>query len=832
VVVSFLAFCISGCAPLRLLGHLISPSYPTFTDGQEITLAGLSTPVTVIEREDGVFRIEADTRHDLFLVQGYLQARDRTFQLELLRHMARGELAALLGDVSMGLKTALEIDRFNRFVGFARGADDLLAGMDPESRADIEAFSAGIGAWMSHGPAPLELRLLDHRIEPWTVADSLAISRLFMFGLTHNYTRELRRLLIACDAGLEALERVWPSMIEFGPYLLPPESLPPERHPVSPSVVPEMATELDRLCPSRAAASAQTARLGGLRSPLEAFTSGMNASNNWVVAGSRTHSGKPILAGDPHLPHMNPPVLWGVEQVLPESRLAGFTVTGHPYVAFGHNGKVAWSETINNVDLQDLYVERTGPLSQGGVGYERDGVIVPFEERTESFHVRGRKEPVTATARYTVHGVVLNDVDDFVRDRIPLTSLQVLPLHGAQDAAAMRRLMTARSVAEAIEAVEPMDSACLNWLFADSAGAIGWTSPCRVPARDGFRGTFPAPGWLSRYDWQGFYDKRNLPVSVNPERGWIASANNDVLPNDRFPSAYDNDASPPNRYLRIARRLDASRRLTTDDMLNLQFDTGVEYWPRVREELKEVLCTAEESRIRFALAARILCEWDGNVEGAGGTLFTLLTHGVLDRALADELSGGAKGDLWHYLQSIPHIETNVDWLWARPAEDPVWDDVRTEKVETRADIVRAALGDAVELASSRWGSDPKRWEWGKVRPFTLRHPLGRAGRILASTLDGPTVPGTGAPETVFKNQFLRSDREHMDPSFGPVIRLVFDFSDLEGASSYLFAGGQSGWPGSPHYADQLEDWRFARPRPLTPKSNATSARVTFIPATR
>ncbi len=226
-----------------------------------------------------------------------------------------------------------------------------------------------------------------------------------------------------------------------------------------------------------------------------------------------------------------------------------------------------------------------------------------------------------------------------------------------------------------------------------------------------------------------------------------------------------------------------------------------------------------------------LCEWDGDLhaESSAATLFTLTQNAILDLAIADELGGGADGEMWTYLQSIAHIETVVEWMWERSADDPLWDDARTEAVESRDDVVASAFRIAVEAAVSAWGEDVERWHWGAVRPFQLRHPLGGANPVLGWLLHAPTLQGRGGPETVFKNQFLRSDRADMHPSFGPVLRMVIDLGDPR-AATFALAGGQSGWPGSAHYADLLEDWMEGEMHPLTPDASAVTAVVRLLPA--
>lgn len=822
--------------PLWVIGaYWLAPDYPRFKAGEAVPLAGLGTAVDVALYPDGRYRIAAETPADLYRAHGYLQARDRMFQMDLLRHIAQGRLAEMVGDVPFGSGTSLTTDRFNRFVGLAAEAEAIVAALDGEQRGYLDAFAHGVNAWIDTEARSFEHRLLEFDVEPWRAQDSLAIFRLMSFGLTHNYSREVRRLVIACAAGIDGAERVWPSQIEFEPYFLPPEHLGAQRHTPPEAIVPEMRAELESLCP-RAGDALAVDRPIQRALPSLAFADwlrqGISSSNNWVVGPSRSASGGALLANDPHLPHMNPPVAWGVHLVLPDRESVGFTLPGLPHVVFGHNFHVAWGATTNNVDLQDLYVLMPAlagdGLSEDALGYVYDGEVRRFEVRTETFRVRGGEE-VVASVRFSHHGPVLNDLDPFLRGRIPLTTLRGIPIGDSGDARAVERAGRARDAGEFVAAIQDFDTACQSWVYADSAGSFGFVSPCRVPIRRGWQGTFPVPGWLSRYEWDGWVAKDELPASPDPQRGWVATANNQPLPRNRYFTTYNNDASPPSRYVRIAAGLSGPDRLDRSAMARLQLDTVLPHWPRVHTTFLGAACAAEQTG-PAAEAQRHLCNWDGDLapDSVGATVFVLFQHALLDRALADDLPGGATGALWHWLQSIPHIETNIDWLWERSEADPVWDDRHTAAVETRADIVALALADAVRTGIEQYGARVDAWIWGDVRPFDLRHPLAGASSVLAAVLNSAPLRGRGAPETVFKNQFIRSDRSAMHPGIGPVLRFAVDMAD-PAAGGFALAGGQSGWPLSPHYADLLDAWMDNEMLPMTPPLGGDAPRLQLIP---
>lgn len=833
-----------GCGPLSALRYAVWPDPPDLRAGETIALPGLEAPVEVARRADGLWRIEAASESDALRAQGYLLARDRLAQLDLFRQLARGDLAAWLGERPFGDRTTLDVDRLNRFLGFDAIARRLAAAAPAEERERLAAFAAGIDAWIAEGRPSFEHRLLGRtRVEPWTAHDSLVIYAMIMHGLASNADREIRRLAIACAAGLPALERVWPTDLEFPSAALPEEAWAPRDWEPAPAVAPELAAALPSLCgqgdASPAGAAAAAARRAGevrFAAPLDPLRAlaGWSASNNWAVSGAHTASGRPVLSSDPHLPHMNPPLVYGVELVWPGEHRVGFAVVGTHRLAFGHNGRVAWGATTNHVDRQDLVVHRLRVEERGGErveGYEVEGAFVPFEVREEEFAVRGRA-PVRLRARFTRDGPLLNDLD-VLPAGLPLVALRLDAPDAPGDLAAVAAANGARSAADFAAAIDRVDLGCSSWVFADADGHIGFRSPCRVPVRRGWRGTFPVPGWRDAFQWTGIVPKGELPAVDDPAAGWIATANSQLVPSRRFPTAYNNDAASPSRWRRIAARLEESRangRLTLASSAAIQLDRRWAGWEAVRRELEAGFCAPREGDAHAAERAA-LCAWDGEMaaDSPVPTLHTLWTHALLDRALADDLPGGAGGELWRFVQSLLHFEAVVERLWTLPEGAPVWDDARTPERETRAELLEAALGDAAEAARARFGGDRAGWAWGRVRPFPLRHLFAPGdGPGLAWLLNATPAPADGGTETVLKQQFVRSDRERMHPAVGPVVRFSVDLAD-PWAGTFALAGGESGWPRSRFYGNLLADWLRGRGRPLTPPPSEDETRARLVP---
>ncbi len=261
-------------------------------------------------------------------------------------------------------------------------------------------------------------------------------------------------------------------------------------------------------------------------------------------------------------------------------------------------------------------------------------------------------------------------------------------------------------------------------------------------------------------------------------------------------------------------------------------DDQYAFWPQVRRAIEASICAPREGsgNAQVDQARRRLCEWDGKAgaESVAATVFELWTNALLDRALADEVPGGPRGELWRYVQSLLQFEAVVQWLWLQPQGAPAWDDARTPEPEGRAEVLERALSDAVAEGRRRFGPAIETWWWGRARAFSLRHPFAPSGGLLGLLWNSPHLMVPGDTETVFKQQFLRSDRERMRPVVGPVVRLTVDLGDPWSAV-YSLAGGESGWAGSAHYGDRLQEWSEGANRLLTPPPDREDMEARLAP---
>ncbi len=611
-----------------------------------------------------------------------------------------------------------------------------------------------------------EFTLTWHSPEPWRPADCLAFGKLMALFLAGNWRRELLRARLAARLTPKQLAALWP---DGGGDLV-------------------TLSELYRGLP-----------LDGLAALIPNELRVADASNEWVVAGSRTRSGKPLLANDPHL-RFAAPILWYLARLkAPGLSLAGATVPGAPFHVLGHNGRIAWGFTNTHSDTQDLFVER---LADGDPGrYLTPEGSAPFRLRSETILVRGG-DPVVLEVRATRHGPVISDVVPRAADQAEAGSVIALafPGLGADDLTpqAIYRLNRADGWAAFVAALRDFQAPQQNVVYADVDGNIGFYAPARVPVRRNGTGLAPVPGWTGEYDWTGWVPRAGLPKALNPPEGVIVNANNRIV-GPAYPHFLAAHWEADFRARRIAERIEAARtlgiELTVEDFLALQRDTVS---LAARHVLPPMLAGVEPNpRIRDSLDR--LAGWDGAMDRrrAEPLIFTAWLR-ELNRALyADEL-GPAFDDYWRLR---PEVVANM--LTA----DPAWCDVvTTPGTETCAERLTRALERALDWIERRYGADPTRWRWGAAHRARFRH------RVLESVplvrrLANLEIESAGGDHTVNRGTGDVSDPDRPFAHIhGAGFRAVYDLGNLD-RSRFVIATGQSGNPLSPHYRDFLERWR-------------------------
>ena len=737
-----------------------------------VVIPGLFAPVEAHFDGQGVPHVRAVLEVDAWRALGFLHAADRLFQMELRRRAAHGRLAEIFGSA------ALDMDRAARIAGYAALARrDWESLTDPERRA-LEAYAEGVNAFLSNHALPLEMRGLSLTPEPWTPIDSLAFERLLQDDLSVAESVERQAWNDARARGLDAAV-----------------ALLDASEPGSSRIAPETAEIL-----AGASRSSPVAWVASETAPA--------GSNAWALAGLRTASGKPLLAGDPHLQAERPGV-WYAAHVTSADGLdaAGLTLAGAPGVVIGHNGRVAWSLTMHQADDSDFFVER---VDWAAGTYQRGDAWVPLDRATETIKVKDGADVVVEVAG-TVHGPIVQRLDE--NPGIALARA-FAPAGLPQGPRPFLDAARARSGREIVSAWSRFAGPSVNVCWADVTGAIGVTVAGAIPRRRAGDGRFPVPGWTGSYDWNGTIFADALPAITAPEDGVIATANDDwsgaqrVLP---YPGFF----AEPDRAHRARELGVALTHASVADMRAMQNDVYSPYAARNVSVLTGLTFTDP----RAVRAASVLSTWDrrADTHGPSWLFFAFM------KELRKAVGGSAPRVTWSMLDGM------IDGGLAQS----YWDDKSTPQVETRQGRIETALAAAIDTVEREDGTDPARWSFGKAHRLTYDHAFASAlPPSVAKRLAIGPVALPGEWHTLNVAGFpLRG--ESYDVTQIPSARLIVDLSDPD-ATRLVLPLGQSGQLFDRHAKDQLHAWSKGEDFPLafTAKAvdAATISTVRFAPA--
>lgn len=785
---------LQGCAATSLLGYKISPDYPDDSAKETLKLEGLSAPVTVVFDAQGVPHLEAQNEKDLARAVGFVQGRARFFQMDMMRRLARGRVSEIVGEQPLVSSTTAEFDKTMRGWQIEQRATKSVGNLPPEQKEIADAFSAGVNAAIAKWK-PLEYRLLGLEPEPWQTTDSLAVGLLNVWSITHNYQQEAVRLLLAMSLGVERMEAIYPAEpVRGGRTIASKGALQP--------LPANVAAELDGMFPMKVAA-ADSSPEALARATVDVLAYG-GASNAWAVSGARTASGKPMIANDPHLSHFLPGMLLQLHLKAPGLDVIGVTVPGIPWVLAGHNQHVVWSMTSTMTDVVDLVLEKEDPARPGFVLHE--GGDCALTTREEIIRVRDGADftEKKMLMRSTCNGPLFNDLHpELFPPGSPLVAIRWKADDVEQSFAVLLEIDRAKSVEDVGNTVAKLPSTWNTWTVADDAGHIGSFVSGGVPSRPNHRGTFPVPGWSSKYEWTEWSRGMQMPHVVDPEDGVVAHANNLMTdPGNPEFSRIQVDSAPPFRIDRITALAKATPKHDLASFKKMLNDSH-----SLRGELVVPLMLAAIQRgaltPRAQAALALLEKWDfeANADRPEAAIFFTTYKHAVKTALEDELAPAA---VKFFLAQ--RYSTNTSDLWFEKADHVVWDDRRTPGVETRDAVVTAAFERAVAELADALGGEPASWKWGELHWHRPVHAFG--GRsILDGTVNLEKMGASGELDSIWKTHFdLGSDKSPFKVVAGPVWRMVVDLADLAHAQ-WVTDTGASGWPLSPHYGDQYQEWK-------------------------
>ena len=738
------------------------------TDGRA-ELDGLQGQVEIIRDRWGVPHIYAEFERDAYFAQGYVHAQDRLWQMEFNRRLAAGRLSEVLGE------STLDTDRLVRTLGLYRAAQRDVETLPPEVLAELTAYAEGVNAFIGthRNHLPLEFQLLGFAPEPWTVTDSLGWTKVMAMGLDGNWEDELERQRLTAKLGEQKASELFPAY--------------PEGAPV---VVPEETAGLRLADESLLTGWRQFRQLSG-------YPDSGSGSNNWVVDGSMTATGRPILANDPHLGIQIPSLWYEVHLVAGALDVIGASFPGCPGVVIGHNRSIAWGMTNSRVDVQDLYVEHVNDAGQ----YEYRGEWYDLGELTEQIWVKGRSGPVWLTVRTTRHGPLLPS-DDKVQG--PPLALRWTALESGSIFTSLHLLNRAENWDQFRSALRHWNSPAQNLLYADAQGNIGYQLPGVIPIRSRGQGLVPVPGWTGEYEWNGSIPFEELPSAYNPPQHYLVTANNKIVADD-YPYFLSANWAEPSRAQRITQLLQGKKHLTVADMRNIQADA---YSLAAARVMPYVLALGPQGWLQER-AFRFFELWDCQMRpesGAAGIADVVLWRALMN-TFGDELQGvQIEPGSWGRMAQV--LFGSID-----QADNPWFDDVTTPEVESRDQILRKSVGEAMEFWRRHYGdlvgNLDSQWAWGKVHTATFKHVLGSVPALGLLLNRGPVAaPGTWC--TVNANAYYPGS---FDVESLPSYRQIVDVGHWD-ESLYQHTTGQSGQPLSRHYDDMIGAWQAVQPQQM------------------
>lgn len=800
--------------------YTVTRSFPTVAG--TLKVAGLQAQVDVYRTAEGIPHIYADNPHDLFFAQGYIHAQDRFYQMDFWRHLTSGRLSELYG------AGQLETDKFLRTVGWDRVAAEEYAALDDDSKAVLEAYADGVNAYLT-GRATADISLEysvlalnglgSYQPEPWTPVHTLAWVKSMAWDLGGNMDEEIRRVVLLQTVGAKMTGEYMP--------------LYPEDHPV---IVTSPGTSGGEFINSPHAANYEEALNSINWQQLDAALDATNmlrsptaegiGSNSWVIAGSRTTTGKPLLANDPHL-SIQMPSIWyeiGLHCKTASEACAydvvGFSFAGAPGIIMGHNARIAWGMTNLGPDVQDLYIEKLNPANPNQ--YEVNGEWVDMDIVPQTIKIKGEADQ-TINVRYTRHGPIVSDT--YLRAREDLTgtvngvrlnenyavALRWTALEPIFTFRALLRLNYAQNFEDFRAALEDFAAPSQNFVYADIDGNIGYQAPGHVPIRANGYGLLPAPGWTDDYEWKGYIPFDELPYSYNPPEGYIATANNAVVGADyEYNLTYEWDAGY--RAARIVTMLEAQPKADIAYIQAMHGDNA----NLGAAEILPYLMGVTFTDTKLIQGQDLLRTWDMQMgtDSAPAALYAGFLRALVMNTFQDEMqalprrywpTGGANN--WLTLRLVLAEPTN---RW--------WDDVNTANAEDRDAILAKAFEAGYADVVTRLGADTSQWKWGNLHTSTFANAtLGSSGSpepIRAIFNRGPFATSGGGSIVNATNWRANSDAPNPYVVTNvPSMRMIVDLGDFNNSVT-IHPTGQSGHAYHTHYIDFAEAWRTIAYHPM------------------
>jgi len=734
-------------------------------DGQ-VYLNGLKEEIEIIRDEWGIAHVYAKNINDLLYGQGYVHAQDRLFQMELNRKVARGRLSEIIG------KKGLDTDRIARTMGYERVAkqDWDLFGTDEQQL--IIDYCNGINAYIKSQDfkLPVEFKLLKHEPELWEPMDVVAFSRLLISLLTWGWYDEITRAKLIEAVGANAAAEL--------------DNTYPKENPVT---LPK-GIEFNHLDIS--------GKFQAMKGPYMPQISGSNA---WTISGTKTKTGKPYLCNDPHLTLKNPNIWYMNHLHCPELHASGVSAAGLPMIQIGHNEHIGWGITLSFTDIEDVFVEKFSDDSCAS--YMHEGKLKETKIIEEKIFIKDEKMPHIEKVYETIHGTLISDVTDHSNMKLTLCSMAYKP---GTSINGWFQLNKAKNWNDFVSGVKMITAPGLNIVYADVEGNIGYYNSGKVPIRNKAAASVPQPGWTGEHDWKDFVPFDEMPHVLNPEKGYVVTANHKVEPDD-FPYFLGDIYMNGYRANRLEDLIKRKEKLEPKDFTEMQMDFYCTPGKLFTAHYKDIKMDNAELQQYLDL----LLKWDGvldptKIEGSLYKVAKLMVvkklygAGINDKKLIDELLGRGfhsvfgpvNSFLGHNTPTLLRILNDTDSFWLKAAGG-------------KEKLLKDGFKSAIDWLKLNYGTKNEKWKWGELHAIVFPHSLS-AQPPLDKVFDIGPYPIGGDTDTPFQT-FIMAAEGYGGELSAPSYRQIIDFSDFD-KSTVIMPLGNSGNMASPYYKNQLRDW--------------------------
>jgi penicillin G amidase len=766
--------------------NMLTASLPQYKG--EIHSHGISNKVEVYRDSLGVPYILANDEDDGAFALGYLHSQERMFQMDLIRRAGAGRLSEILGP------KALIFDKLFRTVGIAKTSQRIVKILKPEVLKLLESYSAGVNQYLkdAKGKYPIEFDVLRYDPYKWKPEDCIIISRMMAWELNISWWTDISFTNLVQKLGEEKVKEILPEWDENAPYVIPPEI----------KSYPKLRTGLIDI-------DKNFRNLLGI-------TGTHLGSNNWVVDGGLSVSGKPIIANDPHLGYTAPGRWYAAVIRAGNWNVEGVTIPGIPAVVIGKNQNISWTLTNIMLDDADFYIEK---LDSTGTKYLLNNNWKDLTVTSETIKVKDSLD-VKLKIRSTHRGPLISDIHPYsflypdVGMQKTAISMRWIGMETTEEMNSFYLLNRAKNWNEFKEAVSYYSVPGQNFVYADKDGNIGYVFGGKLPKRESASPTFVFDGTTDKYDWKGYVDRSEIPDIFNPKEKFIATANNKTLKDFKY--HISNLWEPSSRIERIDQLLTSKEKFSASDFKKFQMDQISPYAKMITKYILSAFNDVKVTDKNLTLALELFRDWnyDMNEFSQVPTIYCVFFKYLLKNTYYDEMGD----DLYNQFVFVANIPYRSIERLLKDKTNSWFDNIKTPQVEDRDFIIRKSLDDALSELEKTFGKDITQWQWGKLHTVTHKHAFSGQFPLIDKYIDIGPFPIGGDGTTIFNTEYPFYDANKNYSTFnhtpfedvlGPSMRYIFDFSKPD--EFYLIlTTGESGNIMSKHYRDMTKMWLFGK----------------------